>query len=91
MIKCSVYCGASLDGFIAKPDGDIEWLHRPEYATTESTGLTYEKFISTARWYVEALCKVFFQASDVKAHIAYRERAGGLCLRTNCKYKQFII
>ncbi len=36
MITCSVYCGASLDGFIAKPDGDIEWLHRPEYATTES-------------------------------------------------------
>jgi dihydrofolate reductase len=47
MIKCSVYCGASLDGFIAKPDGDIEWLHRPEYATAESTGLSYEEFISS--------------------------------------------
>ncbi len=46
-IKCSIYCGASLDGFIARPDGDIEWLHRPEYATAEATGLTYEEFISS--------------------------------------------
>ncbi len=46
-ITCSVYCGASLDGFIAKPDGDIEWLHLPEYAGAESTGLSYEEFISS--------------------------------------------
>lgn len=46
-IKCSVYCGASVDGFIAKPDGDIKWLHRPEYAAAGATGLTYDEFISS--------------------------------------------
>lgn len=30
-IKCSVFIAASVDGFIARRDGDIEWLHRPEY------------------------------------------------------------
>jgi dihydrofolate reductase len=46
-MKCSVYCGASLDGFIAGPGGDIEWLHRPEYSHTEQAGLTYDAFITT--------------------------------------------
>jgi dihydrofolate reductase len=46
-IKCSVYCGASLDGFIARPDGDMEWLHRPEYAAAEAPGLTYDEFIAS--------------------------------------------
>ncbi len=26
-MKCSVYIATSVDGFIAKPDGDINWLH----------------------------------------------------------------
>jgi len=30
-MKCSVYIATSLDGFIAKPDGDIEWLDHPDY------------------------------------------------------------
>lgn len=47
VIKCSAYCGASLDGFIAKPDGDIEWLHRPEYTAAESIGLSFDEFISS--------------------------------------------
>lgn len=46
-VRCSVYCGASLDGFIARADGDIEWLHRPEYSTSEKAGLSYEAFICT--------------------------------------------
>jgi dihydrofolate reductase len=46
-IKCSVYVGASVDGFIARPDGDLEWLHRAEYSTSEKGGLSYETFIST--------------------------------------------
>jgi dihydrofolate reductase len=46
-IKCSVYIAASVDGFIARPDGDIEWLHRPEYAASELNGLSYDAFIST--------------------------------------------
>ena len=46
-IKCSVYIAASVDGFIAKPNGDIEWLHRPEYSGTALEGLSYDVFIST--------------------------------------------
>ncbi|NWA66404.1 dihydrofolate reductase family protein [Pseudomonas reactans] len=46
-IKCSVFIAASLDGFIARPDGDINWLHRPEYETAELNGVTYESFIAT--------------------------------------------
>lgn len=46
-IKCSVFIATSLDGFIARPDGDIEWLHRPEYGTAELKGVTYERFIAT--------------------------------------------
>lgn len=46
-IKCSVYIATSVDGFIAKPDGDIEWLHRPEYSGAVLEGLSYVDFIST--------------------------------------------
>ena len=46
-IKCSVYIAASIDGFIAKPGGDIEWLNRPEYATSKLKGVSYEDFIAT--------------------------------------------
>lgn len=46
-IKCSVFIAASVDGFIARPDGDIEWLHRPEYETAALNGVTYESFIAT--------------------------------------------
>jgi dihydrofolate reductase len=44
--KCFVYIAASLDGFIAKPDGDIEWLHNPEYGPMVEGGLSYGQFIS---------------------------------------------
>lgn len=46
-IRCSVYIAASVDGFIARPDGDIDWLHRPEYAAPEAGDFGYEAFIST--------------------------------------------
>ncbi|MEX1212445.1 MAG: dihydrofolate reductase family protein [Balneolaceae bacterium] len=46
-MKCSVYIATSADGFIAKPDGDIEWLHRSEYQDAATVGLTYTEFIST--------------------------------------------
>lgn len=45
--KCSVYIATSVDGFIAKKDGDIEWLHRPEYSTSKMKGLSYDEFISS--------------------------------------------
>ena len=35
MPKCSVFIAASLDGFIARPDGDVGWLSRPEYASPD--------------------------------------------------------
>lgn len=46
-VKCSVFIGASVDGFIARSDGDIEWLQRPEYEAAELIGVTYESFIAT--------------------------------------------
>lgn len=46
-IKCSVYIAASVDGFIAKPGGDLDWLLRPEFAVSKIRGLSYEEFIST--------------------------------------------
>lgn len=46
-VKCSVYIATSVDGFIAKADGDIEWLHNPEYAKSQFNGLTYDEFMST--------------------------------------------
>lgn len=46
-IKCSVFIAASIDGFIARLDGDIEWLHRPEYESAELRGVTYEQFMAT--------------------------------------------
>ncbi|WP_353632398.1 dihydrofolate reductase family protein [Pseudomonas canadensis] len=46
-IKCSVFIAASVDGFIARSDGDIEWLHQPAYETAELKGVTYENFIAT--------------------------------------------
>ncbi|HYD96560.1 MAG TPA: dihydrofolate reductase family protein [Noviherbaspirillum sp.] len=46
-MKCSVYIAASVDGFIARPDGDIEWLHHPDYAEAKLNGLSYDDFIST--------------------------------------------
>ena len=46
-IKCSVYIAASVDGFIARPDGDIEWLHKSEYASPDKLNLSYDEFIVT--------------------------------------------
>lgn len=46
-VKCSVYIATSVDAFIAKKDGDIEWLNRPEYSTSEMKGLSYDEFITS--------------------------------------------
>lgn len=47
LTKCSVYIAASVDGFIARLDGGIEWLDKAEYSATPTMGLSYEEFIST--------------------------------------------
>ncbi|WP_454878091.1 dihydrofolate reductase family protein [Serratia inhibens] len=46
MMKCSVYIATSVDGFIARTDGDIDWLLRPEYAVSLLNGLSFEAFIA---------------------------------------------
>jgi dihydrofolate reductase len=46
-IRCSVYIAASVDGFIARPDGDIEWFHKSEYASPDKLSLSYDEFIAT--------------------------------------------
>ncbi|MBS3933836.1 MAG: dihydrofolate reductase [Truepera sp.] len=46
-MRCSVYCAASLDGFIAKLDDDVDWLHKQEYSQSPMKGLVYDEFIST--------------------------------------------
>jgi dihydrofolate reductase len=42
-MKASIYIGTSLDGFIAREDGDIEWL---EQFADEKAIQAYEEFIS---------------------------------------------
>ena len=44
--KCSVYIATSLDGFIAKSDGDIDWLHHPDY-TVEGEDFGYNTFMDS--------------------------------------------
>lgn len=46
-MTCSVYIATSLDGYIARPDGDISWLHRPEYSESPLKGVQYPDFIRT--------------------------------------------
>lgn len=41
-----VYIATSVDGYIAAPDGGIEWLERPEYHISKLNGLGYDEFIS---------------------------------------------
>lgn len=45
-IRCAVYIATSVDGYIAGPGGDIDWLQRPEYALSDDRGLTYDRFIA---------------------------------------------
>ena len=46
-IKCSVYIAVSVDGFIAKSDGDVEWLNNPDFALEEGADLGYSAFIKS--------------------------------------------
>lgn len=46
-MKVSVYCGTSLDGFIAREDGDIEWLNEANATVPEGEDCGYAAFMSS--------------------------------------------
>ncbi len=47
-MKCSVFIAASVDGFIARLDGGIDWLFNPEYAADDGAGpFGYAEFIAS--------------------------------------------
>ena len=37
----------SIDGFIARADGDITWLHDPNYGVPDNLALEYKDFVAT--------------------------------------------
>lgn len=47
MIKCSVFIATSLDGFISREDGSIDWLNEANNLVTNAEDLGFERFIST--------------------------------------------
>jgi dihydrofolate reductase len=47
MVRASVYIAISLDGYISRPDGSIDWLHRVNRQVPEGEDLGYYHFIDT--------------------------------------------
>lgn len=45
-VECLVYIAATLDGFIARPDGGIDWLEKPEYEEQDGLALPYDRFLA---------------------------------------------
>jgi dihydrofolate reductase len=81
MPTCHVYIATSLDGFIARPDGDIEWLHDwpdigDDYGYAAFMGSvdgliigrgTFEKVLSFGKWPYEKPVVVLSRTLDPDA------------------------
>jgi dihydrofolate reductase len=47
MTKCSVFIAMSLDGFISRPNGEIDWLEKANEAVPKDEDFGYSQFMST--------------------------------------------
>lgn len=47
MVKVSVYIGTSLDGFIARENGDISWLDKANQNVTLGEDFGFHAFLET--------------------------------------------
>lgn len=46
-MKVSVFIAVNLDGFISRPNGNINWLHDPKYQI-ENEDFGYKKFFDSS-------------------------------------------
>jgi dihydrofolate reductase len=47
MVKVSVYIGISMDGFIARDNGDIGWLDKANQQVTPGEDFGFHKFLES--------------------------------------------
>ena len=50
-VRCSVFCAVTLDGFIARKDGALDWL-KPAEAELPPADTGYNDFIASVDWVV---------------------------------------